>query len=335
MKLRLSLARHLTRHTCRHSLPLDCYFMRLRPSVSFPALLLVAAWALGGMPLLSSAAGKPGAEKKTSKWVFSLLPRSFQTNPRVDFSVITEMTEEGKKIPPPTEEKPLYYFAQSAGFHGEGQGVQDYPPLELGKLEAQLSASLKINHYLPATDGHPPTIVLFYIWGVHNRLDPEMRDIGNANLLSRAQLVGGTKFAHELYQALVEWDAAGSPTGDITDPVHRFIERDDLTRQLMEQIFTDCYYIVVSAYEGAALAHGQRKLLWRTKIATPSQGIGLKETLPALVAGGANYYGKEMPTATVLDEQLHRGGHVDIGEAQVKEYIEPPPAEKKEPAKPR
>lgn len=318
----------------RPSLSLPGFFMRLRSFVFSSAFALVAAFTLGGMPLVSSAANKPATDKKTSKWVFSLLPRSFQTNPRVDLSVITEMTEEGKKISPPSEEKPAYYFAQSAGFHGEGQGVQDYPPLELGKLEAQLSASLKNNHYLPATEGHPPTLVLFYIWGVHNRLDPEMQDIGNTNLLSRAQLVGGTKFAHEFYQALAEWDAAGSPRGDITDPVHRFIERDDLTRQLVEQIFNDCYYVVVSAYEGAALAHHQRVLLWRTKIATASQGIGLKETMPALIAGGTDYYGKDMPTATVLDEQLHRGGHVDIGEAQVKEYIEPSPAEKKDANKP-
>jgi len=300
--------------------------MRTFSFTLFFILTALALTAIGAEP--GGKTAKAPSDKKASKWVFSLLPRSFQTNPRVDLAVITEMTEDGKKIPPPTEEKPIYYFAQSAGFHGEGHGAQDYPPMEVGKLEAQLQESIKGNHYLPASPGHPPTIVLFYVWGVHNRLDPEIKDIGNLNLLSRAQLVGGTKFAHELYQALEEWDASGSPTRDIMDPMHRFIERDDLTRQLMEQIFYDCYYVVVSAYEGAALAQGQRKLLWRTKISTSSQGIGLKETMPALFAGGADFYGKEMPTAAVLDKQLHRGGHVEIGEAQVKEYIEPPPEKK-------
>jgi hypothetical protein len=125
----------------------------------------------------------------------------------------------------------------------------------------------------------------------------------------------------------------GAGGGGIADPVHRFIERDDLTRQLMEQIFDDCYYVVVSAYEGAALAKGERRLLWRTKMSTPSQGIGLKETMPALIAGGTQFYGREMTTPSVVDKQLHRGGHVDIGEAQVKEYIEPG-TERKQPGKP-
>lgn len=285
--------------------------------------LIIVSVAVGATAGSAPTTGKTAGEKKTSKWVFSLLPRAFQSNPRVDLAVITEMTDEGKKLPVPTAEKPVYYFAQAAGFHGEGHGVQKAPSLEPEKIEAQMSEALRGNHYLPASPEHPPTLVLFYHWGEHNRLDPEFDDLGNRNLLSRAQLVGGTKFADELRQALNEQELTGTSSRDISDPVHRLIERDDLTRQLMEQIFSDCYFIVVSAYEGAALAQGQRKLLWRTKITTSAQGLALKETMPVLVAGGSGHYGREMPTAAVVDKRLRRGGRVDIGEAEVKEYIEP------------
>src|SRR5947207_13393327 len=65
----------------------------------------------------------PAPEKKDSgksQWVFSLLPKSLQKNPRLELTVITEMTEAGKKLPPVSSEKPAYFETFSAGFHQLG-----------------------------------------------------------------------------------------------------------------------------------------------------------------------------------------------------------------------
>ena len=37
---------------------------------------------------------------RSPQWVFSLLPKSFQKNPLLELTVITETTEAGKKLPP-------------------------------------------------------------------------------------------------------------------------------------------------------------------------------------------------------------------------------------------
>lgn len=294
---------------------------------------ILASCALGGAAISAFAAGTPSATTpaassskaapQDSKWVFSLLPKAFQRNPRIDLSVITEYTELGKKVALPTVDKPYYYLAQSGGFHAEGHGVQDQTPVEVDKLQQQLKSALAGNGYVEASEGHPATLVLFFFWGVHNRLDEEYDDLGNRNLLSRAKLVGGEKFAAELLKVLEEESMTAPIGGDLMDPLHRFIERDDLTRQLMEQTFDDCYYLVISCYEGAAMAKGERHLLWRTKMSTAAQGIGMKESMPALLAGGTPFLGRPMDGPAVVDKQIHREGNVKIGEPQVKEYIEP------------
>jgi hypothetical protein len=92
---------------------------------------------------------------------------------------------------------------------------------------------------------------------------------------------------------------------------------------LWEQIRDDCYFFVVSAYEGAALAKGERRLLWRTKLTTAANGISLAESLPSIVLGGTDFFGKPMDATSYVQKKINRSGKVDIGEAQVKEYIEP------------
>lgn len=292
--------------------------------LSFARFGLVSA-VLTGALLAQSPAGNSATPPppRNSKWVFSLVPTAFQRNPRIELSVITEVTAEGRKIPQPTAENPTYYLAQSSGFHAEGHGAQNTAPIQVKKLEDDLRQALAANGYRPTADGHPPTLALFFVWGMHNRLDPEYDDVGYKNLLSRAQLVGGTQFAKELLHVLEQTSLLNLSASDFTSPLHRFIERDDLTRQLMEQVFDDCYYIVVSAYDGSSLARGERKLLWRTKMSTPSQGLGLRETLPALISGGSPFFGREMALPAVVEKQLHRGGKVEVGEPQVKEYLPP------------
>ena len=48
------------------------------------------------------------AKKESSDWVFSILPKSLQKNPRLELTVITEMTDAGKSWPPVSAGKPAY-----------------------------------------------------------------------------------------------------------------------------------------------------------------------------------------------------------------------------------
>lgn len=274
----------------------------------------------------AAAASIPKIENANSRWVFKLTPKAFQKNPRVDLAVITELTAEGRKVRTPTADNPIYYHAETAGFHeeGHGDGTRKSPPSTYTFMQVKLEESLTQNHFLRETPDHPATIALFYFWGVHSRLNSNVDDIGFRNLLSRAKLVGGTQFAEELDRALRASVLGNGMLWGIADPVYQFRERDTLHRELMSQILDDVYYVVVSAYDGAALARGERRLLWRTKMSTSSQGVSLEETLPALVIGGAGFFGREMKEAEVVAKIIDRTGRVEIGEPKVKDYFDGP-----------
>jgi len=280
-------------------------------------------------------------KKSESAWVFSLLPKAFQKHPRLAISIITEMTEDGRKIKPPTPANPTYFHAYSGGFHEEGPGIYEKGTVSEQNLEKHMYQSLATSGYLPDTPEHLPSLYLVFFWGVHSKLeekDPDtgvdIPDVGHHNLLARAQLVGGVAFAKELAKALRDQSLNGGPMSSILDPVYRFTDRDDLTRNLMEQILDDCYYVVISAYASVALARGEKKLLWRTKMSTPAQGVSLVETTPALIDSGADFFGRDMSSASIVDKRISRehGGRVDIAPLEFKGYVDPVPEKEKAPA---
>ena len=212
-------------------------------------LVLVPLAAFAAEPLVP--APKPKVESSTGQYVFSLRPKAFQQNPLVDETVITEMTSAGRKVPPPSPAQPAYYLIESGGYHVEGHGSAHERPPQPAVLNTIMFRTLSAAHYLPATAAHPPALLLIYHWGSHNTLEggdadtPGFDDVGHANLLARAALVGGLRFARELSSVLRDQDvqdeaAANVPPGfDSTavdfQPLQRFMERDDRTRQLVSR----------------------------------------------------------------------------------------------------
>ncbi len=135
------------------------------------------------------------------------------------------------------------------------------------------------------------------------------------NFLARAQLVGGVKFAHEVAETFKEQDYLhdGSSTISGLSPIELLEDRDPMARQLLEETMDDCYYVVVSAYDAYAMAHGHRRLLWQSKMTTNSAGVSMVETLPALIASGAPYFGHLMAQPALLQGHVERQGHVEMG----------------------
>jgi hypothetical protein len=307
-------------------------------------VLLPVLWAAS----LAPAADKPplqNTETSEGQWTFSALPKSFQNNPMVDETVITEMTEEGKKLAPPTRAAPVYYLAQPAGYHVEGHGTAANQPPPQAELETSMKQALAINGYLPAAPGQPPALLIVFVWGVHNNLDAgsaevegsAFQDLKHKNLLSRAALVGGNKFAGELKAALEKHERLAEVHNiGMLDPLKLFIERDWKTRQLYEQARADCYYVVASAYDYPASTRGERKLLWRSKMTVDAQGISMTETLPTLILNAGKYLGRDMPEPATIARRVTREGQTKLGPLEVKEYLEksPAPAAENKPAAP-
>lgn len=325
-----------------NTLPLFTGYRRLRGCLLF---LLTAA-------LAAHAAPETVAEKSDSG--FNLLPRSMSSNPAIDLTILTEMTEAGRKLPPPSPDRPTYYALQSAGYHAEGEPLGDrfQPAPEV--LAAAFTRALATNGFLPTSNAHPPTLLIVYHWGAHanpDRGSSEIEGTGTAdsgyrNFLSRAALVGGAKFAAELKVALEKQEidneinrtrAVGEQRLGLTPelgsfltdfgPLRMFSERDPETRRLYLATLVDRYYVIASAYDYADAQRGRRTLLWRSKLTADAQGVALSDTVPGLILTGGKYFGVDMPKATTLTKRLKQESKVILGPLEVKDYYDKLPSQ--------
>lgn len=314
--------------------------------------LLISVLAL---PLAAFAASNPtDAPKKTSEsqWVFSLLPKSLQKNPHLELTVITEMTEAGKKLPGVSPSKPAYFITQSGGYRALGHAPGNEKSLSPELVEKILTRALAPNGYLPAQPpAHAPSLAIMFVWGSHNLLtegDEENPSLsGQAvarNLLDRAALVGGEKFAKEMLRLFTQADALSfaanapvAPDGqavigqaqlDFMNPVNLFKMQSAKNAFLVDQAAADVYYVVASAYDYTSLSKKQRVLLWRTRMTVAAQGVSQEQTLPTLIASAAPFFGKEMPEPEILTKRAVREGSVEVGVPTVVEAVPSLPTKK-------
>ncbi len=339
-------------------------FLRLAPLLLLPvAFAQTPAAPPPPVPALPAAVA-PAKKPAKSQWVFSILPKSFQKNPYVELTVITEMTELGKKQPPVSPAAPVYYAMQSSGFRQMGQTSGNERTLKAEEVERILTRSLAANGFLPAKlPAHPPTLIVLYTWGSHNMLtegDPDNPALSGEqimrNLLDRAALVGGVKFSHDMLKLFQEADDLATlnrvpppdPTGlvppidpilgaaqmDFLNPINRFKQADPKNEFLFEQFTNDVYYVVASAYDYASVAAKTKRLYWRTRMTVAAQGVSQEQTLPTLISSAAPYFGKDMPEPEILTKRTVPEGQVEIGTATVVEMPAKPEPSAKPPAKP-
>ncbi len=232
-------------------------------------------------------------------------------------------------------------------------------------MEQVLERSLTAAGYLGADKDHPPSLVIIYSWGSHTNPvaedDPEAVTLPNEvlikELIERARLVGGEKFAAEFVKAMatqgaakratpqprvdpagsvptqpnIQGDAAGMMT-PIFSPVEAFRNRSDKHRALMEDVGGSVYFVVASAYDFQSVANEGKILLWRTKMTVNSQGVDMTETMPALIANAGPYFGRDMAEVEVVTQRLNREGQVEIGTPEVVGYGDNLPSDAPAPA---
>ena len=275
---------------------------------------------------LLGAEPKPAAPPADKFHLSDLLPRAMQKNPRLNLSIITELTDDGRKIAAPTKERPAYYAVLDGGLVEAGDVLAGEKPPAAEKLARVMHAALAESGFQPATPAHPPTLLVHYRWGAFNHLsaigpmsdddgDPDGTpddDAMRKNFMARASLVGGLKFANELMHAY-DWRQTGA--------LDRFRLKEDNYDLLVTMAESDLYFLIAIAYDGDAAKQGKKKVLWTTKLSTDSHGLAMGETLPSLVANAGNFFGHETKGSVIYHPRVYEG-HVEIGEATVKEYLD-------------
>jgi hypothetical protein len=272
--------------------------------------------------LAKMAESPPSGKSAASHFSFSLLPKSLQKNPELELTVVTEMTEEGKKLPPVSPQQPAYYILHASGFHEYGDTTDPARPMTGAELQGVLQGSLAANGYLPVPSGPVrPTLLIIYTWGAYNGGTSEPVFGDRRAFMDRAVLVGGQKFAHQMADVFNQVDnlkAAAIPTWvflfvnefhqyTLTDPKHAF---------LVDQSSLELYYVVASAYDYAAATANQRRLLWRTRMTVGSAGLSLTQSLPPLITSAAPFFGKDMSEPAILVRRV-REGKVEVGSPAV------------------
>jgi hypothetical protein len=297
-------------------------------------------------PLLAEPASDvPASPGPSGRFVFNLLPKSFQANPEVDCNVITEMTDEGRKREPVTPATPAYYISQPGGFAQLGftSPAGEKPPA-IERMEKVLKAALAQSGYVRASQDHPPTIVIIYSWGSYasaqraNDGDLITNEVLVNEMIDRARLIGGRKFSEGFIQALaeegrmkeqeriMERSPASSEMRDLWMETrrlmgfNRFRAKSDKNRSLIEDTLDSIYFVVASAYDFTSATTDSKILLWRTKMTANSDGVALDETLPALITTAGPYFGKDMSEVEIVGQRLKREGTTKLGPLEVKEY---------------
>lgn len=308
----------------------------------------------------ATAATPPASASKNeqkSEWVFSLLPKSFQKNPRLELTVITEMTAAGKALPPVSPPAPAYCELFSPGPKHLGHSAGNEVTLKREAIEMLLTRSLATNGYVLAQrPEHPPSLLIIYTWGSHSLLtepDEENPMLGGEqvarNLLDRAALVGGEKFARQMLDLFTQADAMAVATRSTTapggepvftpalaefmNPVAQFKRAAPKNEFLVDQAASNVYYVVASAYDYASAGTNRRTLLWRTRMTVGADGVSQTQTLPTLVLTAAPYFGREMSEAETFSKRAVREGTVEIGTPIVVESD--PSTAAKTPARPK
>jgi hypothetical protein len=199
---------------------------------------------------------------------------------------------------------PVYYVAQAGGFKQMGVQMAGEKPPSMADLERGIENALAVNGYL-ATDlaGHPPSLLIAFSWGSHHRLDRldavRFPELAAQRKLERALLVGGKKYQAER-DAETRWEGPNISV--------QSLEREYLQYQVEDSL----YFVIVSAYDYVALGRGEKKLVWRTIMTVNAAGVGLRETLPPLIANAAPFFGRDSEGPQISQYRV-KSGRVEVG----------------------
>jgi hypothetical protein len=211
-----------------------------------------------------------------------------------DVNVVVDMTEAGRKISPPTKEKPAFYYPVLAGYRESGSlvaGEKSPPSTPVAKLLAKALAAQ--HYYVMGTKTPAPTLILVFHWGYMN---PQIDDTGDDE--NPQQVFWNQK---EML-ALV--------AGNTVKNVGVFgSDREDILQNMRD----DRYFVIVSAYDFDAAKEKKKVLLWQAKMSTPSNRVSLAEVIPSMITAGGPRFGRETKLPESVTAPLAKEGKVEVG----------------------
>jgi len=201
---------------------------------------------------------------------------------------ILAVAEQVQAAPSP-QDNPVSYVAFDGGYIEAGDPIAGETAPSPDQVSQSLNSALA-EHGFRMARGTAPSIVLTYHWGVL-RIDHQQIRVPygiKTNLIARIELVSTQKLGAEVENHILAREKGSGMNEDVSSPT--------ILAGPLETVRQDSHYprffVVVSAYDYQALAHREPRLLWRTKLSALETSGAMDEVIPALIAGGGPFFGK-------------------------------------------
>ena len=224
----------------------------------------------------------------------------------IDVIVVAEQTASGARIAPPTPEHPTYYVAYDAGYIEAGSAIGGLKPPSAAVISRALRAALGSAGYEAAPANAVPSQVLVYHWG-SIRPDFPGKPVIGSNLEARLSLVAPRKMVLQAEEFLVDRRLANA--GYVASEL----------RDTLEFAQGAHYFVIISAYDFAALTRSAFTLLWRVRLSTPENSGSIDEALPAMISVSSPYFGRnfdDRQRIAAARPSPDAGGQLEAGPAE-------------------
>ena len=256
--------------------------------------------------LVLSSALLPVASARS--WLDYILP----TDP-LEVITVTDTTPTGALLRPASPDTPVFYMAVSMGCRDFGGIIagDKLPPTH--EVTETITKVLAKQGYLPATDTHPPTLLLVWTWGTMNvETNPGYLSSLQINHSQLLRFMGAYKVG------LVSQTSEAFPENMLA-PGLSIMSNDAQT--LNDLAKGNLYVAAIAAYDYQAATRQKSTLYWTTKISCPSRGYWMPEVLPSMLAIAGPNIGRETTRPVVINVSDKFKPDIEIGNPTVVEFL--------------
>jgi len=198
---------------------------------------------------------------------------------------------------PASQDTPTPLIAIDGGYVEAGDPIAGDNPPSPDQISQALQSALANNGFR-ASPG-TPAVVVTYHWGV---LRVDHRQIKTpygikSNLMARIELVSTEQLGAEVENHILGREKGGGMNEDASAP-RLLVGPLETIRQDSRQ---PRIFVVVSAYDYQGLIHREAKLVWRTKLSALETSGSMDTVIPALIAAGGPYFGKNFSSMKEIE----------------------------------
>lgn len=194
-------------------------------------------------------------------------------------------------VPAATADHPVTYAAYDGGYIEAGDPVAGETPPTPAAVADAVRTLLSAQNFQPAPAGGAPAVDFTIHWGVI-RVSSFQRSVVDMdpNFHARVTLVAPPLIARDIRDS-VRNRSLGFPS---------VLSRTPDWRDSLQLARDARYFIILTAYDHAALMRGETAALWRVRMSAADNSGRMAEVIPALALASGPYFGQKLDHVTYV-----------------------------------